>query len=250
MKIINLTCNNCGAQLKVNANLKKCMCPYCGNEALIDDEVVHHKIDDGFNFGYQAEMGRLKAQQDMAKKQQLMKQQELAEQQEAIRQQQIAFQQTIAQQNSARKPDKIVALALCMFLGFFGIHKFYEGKTCMGILYLLTFGLFGIGWIVDIILLLIDVISEAIKKCKTSENDQYQDDCQGMPIGDRDDTMYKTHKFTTLSIVALVTSILGFTSIIGLILGIVDIIKNKEANHKLSIIAIAIGSLITIALFV
>ena len=43
---------------------------------------------------------------------------------------------------------------LCLFLGYFGAHKFYEGRIGMGILYLLTIGLFGIGWIVDIILIL------------------------------------------------------------------------------------------------
>lgn len=50
-----------------------------------------------------------------------------------------------------KRKDKWVALILCIFLGFFGAHKFYEGKTGMGILYLLTMGLFGIGWIIDIV---------------------------------------------------------------------------------------------------
>lgn len=44
-----------------------------------------------------------------------------------------------------------VELCLCLFLGWMGAHKFYAGKTGMGILYLLTFGLFGIGWLVDIV---------------------------------------------------------------------------------------------------
>jgi len=43
----------------------------------------------------------------------------------------------------------------CLFLGMFGAHKFYRGKIGLGFLYLFTFGLFGIGWIIDIILLLI-----------------------------------------------------------------------------------------------
>lgn len=47
--------------------------------------------------------------------------------------------------------NKWVAFLLCFFLGAFGAHKFYEGKIGMGILYLLTAGLFGIGWIVDTI---------------------------------------------------------------------------------------------------
>lgn len=45
------------------------------------------------------------------------------------------------------------ALLLCIFLGCFGAHKFYERKTTMGLIYLFSFGLFGIGWIVDIVLI-------------------------------------------------------------------------------------------------
>lgn len=53
-----------------------------------------------------------------------------------------------------RAKSKWVAFLLCLFLGFFGAHKFYEGKTGMGILYLFTGGLIGLGWLVDIIILL------------------------------------------------------------------------------------------------
>lgn len=53
-----------------------------------------------------------------------------------------------------KERNKWVAFALCLFLGFLGAHKFYEGKVGMGILYVFTFGLLGIGWIVDTIALL------------------------------------------------------------------------------------------------
>ena len=50
--------------------------------------------------------------------------------------------------------NKWVAFLLCLFLGYFGAHKFYEGRIGMGILYLFTFGLFGIRWLIDLIILL------------------------------------------------------------------------------------------------
>lgn len=46
--------------------------------------------------------------------------------------------------------NKVVAFILCLFFGMLGVHYFYVGKVGMGILYLLTAGLFGIGWLVDI----------------------------------------------------------------------------------------------------
>ena len=53
-----------------------------------------------------------------------------------------------------REKNKWVALLLCLFLGGIGAHKFYEGKIVMGIIYLFTAGLFGIGVLVDFISLL------------------------------------------------------------------------------------------------
>lgn len=53
-----------------------------------------------------------------------------------------------------KERNKWVAFALCLFIGFLGAHKFYEGKTGMGVLYIFTVGLFGIGWFVDTISLL------------------------------------------------------------------------------------------------
>lgn len=56
--------------------------------------------------------------------------------------------------NGNKKCDKWISFLLCLFLGFFGAHKFYEGKVGMGILYLFTMGVFGIGWFIDIIIIL------------------------------------------------------------------------------------------------
>jgi len=65
--------------------------------------------------------------------------------------------------------NQIVALILCFFLGFLGIHRFYLGYTGLGVLYLLTAGLFGIGWLIDFILLIIP--NGLTPKGKSSYND-------------------------------------------------------------------------------
>ena len=53
-----------------------------------------------------------------------------------------------------RPKDKWVALLLCFFLGFIGAHKFYEENAVMGVLYLFTGGLCGIGVLIDFISLI------------------------------------------------------------------------------------------------
>jgi len=45
--------------------------------------------------------------------------------------------------------DYNLAWLLLVFLGMFGVHRLYMGKVWTGILYLLTFGIFGLGYIYD-----------------------------------------------------------------------------------------------------
>ena len=62
--------------------------------------------------------------------------------------------------------NRLVALLLCIFVGFLGVHRFYVGKIGTGLLWLFTGGCFGIGAFVDLIMI-----------CTGSFTDQY-----GMPL--------------------------------------------------------------------
>lgn len=48
----------------------------------------------------------------------------------------------------------LVTLLLCLFLGGLGVHRFYVGKNGTGVLWLISGGLLGIGWLVDFIKIL------------------------------------------------------------------------------------------------
>jgi TM2 domain-containing membrane protein YozV len=50
--------------------------------------------------------------------------------------------------------SRLSALFLCVWFGIFGGHRFYVGKIGTGIVWLLTFGGFFIGYLVDLIMII------------------------------------------------------------------------------------------------
>lgn len=75
--------------------------------------------------------------------------------QESCAQPQVRVEHIYIPMNQRSSRNRLIALVLCLFLGMFGVHKFYLGRIGMGFLYLFTYGVFGIGWLIDIFVLLL-----------------------------------------------------------------------------------------------
>lgn len=64
----------------------------------------------------------------------------------------------------ASSKNKYIAIFLLLLnaIGIAGLHRFYVGKKKTGILYLLTFGIFGLGSIYDLVLLIQNKLTDKI----------------------------------------------------------------------------------------
>ena len=69
--------------------------------------------------------------------------------------------------------DWLVTLLFSIFLGGLGIHRFYVGKIGTGILWLLTAGCFGIGALVDIIMIATENFSDENNRLIVQDSRKY-----------------------------------------------------------------------------
>ena len=52
-----------------------------------------------------------------------------------------------------KRKNRKLAFVLCLLLGWSGIHRVYLDKPISGFLWFFTFGMFCIGWFVDLIMI-------------------------------------------------------------------------------------------------
>lgn len=128
MKLKELKCENCGADLKVNNETKEVKCEYCHTKFKVDNGML---FDDMEQAGYEFEKGKLRAQKEH-------------------RDQQLkSLYGNLSSNDGEISP--LVEFLITFFTGTFGVHKFMKGQIGMGLLYLFTMGIFGIGWLYDVI---------------------------------------------------------------------------------------------------
>lgn len=64
-------------------------------------------------------------------------------------------------ESSIPQKRKWVTLLLAIFLGCLGVHRFYVGKWKSGLLWLLTGGFCGLGWGIDMVLILLGRLEDS-----------------------------------------------------------------------------------------
>lgn len=138
MEIYNFKCKNCGSTkyVKVSDNIFEC--PYCGYR----EEIL------------------------MPEKKPEPEQIEIVEPEISEPQKPIAPPvETEEKTNETKKKclselkAAILKFILVLFIGYLGIQHFIEGRILLGLVYVCTFGFFGLGWGVDVIIYFFRLLS-------------------------------------------------------------------------------------------
>lgn len=130
--VIEKKCKNCGAELYEDSLKKELYCGYCGSTFKMNDGFKYDNMEQA---GYDYEKGRMRARQEFVNS------------------------KFNVGENGQILVDPIVEFIIIFFFGTLGVHKFMKKEVGMGILYLFTGGLFGIGWLIDVIKSLSNLIN-------------------------------------------------------------------------------------------
>ena len=187
MKLINLKCSNCGAALEIDPERTQAFCSYCGAKLFIDDEninITNRIVDEARIKEAEVRLKELEYQHERELREEFIRKEKKKSETLSVVVFLVALLVTYnvpalrrffvlilifgiialvtSRNNDTRNygdawksvsspKSRVAALLFCFFLGIFGAHYFYVGRPGMGCLYLFTFGLFGMGWLIDMI---------------------------------------------------------------------------------------------------
>lgn len=143
MALVTYTCPHCGATLSIPQGTKRAVCEYCDSEILVEGARRESK---SAGAAY-----RPKTEPEPERRQNTETTYSYGGQN-----QNTAYSEGYTQGNSfgmVSPKSRMAALLLCVFIGIFGIHRFYVGKIGTGLLFFFTFSLLGFGYIYDIIMI-------------------------------------------------------------------------------------------------
>jgi len=96
---------------------------------------------------------------------------------------------------NAKRMNPVAYFCITFFFGLFGVHHFIDGKIGMGILYLFTAGIFGFGWLVDIIKAFIAIFDTPSKTQYTPSGAYYPDSLNSLPPPPRPEPVDGTEEY-------------------------------------------------------
>ncbi len=137
MEKINLKCNSCGSRKFIKSGSNFYECKYCGSILRINDS----KEENNFAKVFEPVVTSKKDDEQKAETNTQIKK----------------------ERDYSPLMPIIIKMLVCFFVGVFGIHKFMEGKVFLGLVYLFTFGLFGIGPVVDFFAYLIKLLNKFVE---------------------------------------------------------------------------------------
>lgn len=119
MKLVDMKCPRCGANIKVDSDLNEATCEFCRSSFLLDDEVQHIQFDNMEQSGYDMEVGRKQATLDEKEKRKEEALQQRREQLLASQKRRSGFNFNFSGNSQVLKIIGIVVLAI-IALGVMG----------------------------------------------------------------------------------------------------------------------------------
>ena len=76
---------------------------------------------------------------------------------------------------NTKNMNPIAYSCITVFLGIFGVHRFIDSQIGLGLLYLFTGGIVGIGWIIDSVKSIVAAVSNSSINNTTTETEESDD---------------------------------------------------------------------------